>query len=122
MTSLSPKVTQHMFVVGGDRKSSEAEEHAARGRSRTSSVSDEGGFNEPSPEVVARLRPADYRDPHPPLTSDIRDAERARSDPDTLSVLQQVNALWNILAGFWWFDDNTFSSFVCLGQGFPIFS
>ncbi|CAH0729610.1 unnamed protein product, partial [Brenthis ino] len=75
--------------VGGGRKSSETEDVAGRGRSRASSVSDEGGFNEPSPEVVARLRPADYRDPHPPLTSDIRDAERARSDPDTLSVLQQ---------------------------------
>ncbi|XP_047534955.1 uncharacterized protein LOC125069490 isoform X3 [Vanessa atalanta] len=75
--------------VGGDRKSSETEEVASRVRSRTSSVSDEGGFNEPSPEVVARLKPADYRDPQPPLTSDIRDAERARSDPDTLSVLQQ---------------------------------
>ncbi|XP_063363568.1 uncharacterized protein LOC134652327 [Cydia amplana] len=77
----------------GDRKSSEAEESVRRGGSRASSVSDEGGFNEPSPEVVARLRPADYRDPAAPapapLTSDHRDAERARSDPDTLSVLQQ---------------------------------
>lgn len=80
--------------MGGGRKSSETEDVAGRGRSRTSSVSDEGGFNEPSPEVVARLRPADYRDPHPPLTSDIRDAERARSDPDTLSVLQQVNKMY----------------------------
>ncbi|XP_073947506.1 protein phosphatase 1 regulatory subunit spinophilin isoform X4 [Choristoneura fumiferana] len=70
----------------GDRKSSEPE--VARRGSRASSVSDEGGFNEPSPEVVARLRPADYREP-PPLTSDHRDAECARSDPDTLSVLQQ---------------------------------
>lgn len=75
--------------MGGDRKSSETEEAAGgpgRGRSRTSSVSDEGGFNEPSPEVVARLRPAEYREPPPPLTGDVRDA----SDPDTLSVLQQV--------------------------------
>ncbi|CAK1586328.1 unnamed protein product [Parnassius mnemosyne] len=53
---------------GGGRKSSEAEESGRR----ASSVSDEGGFNEPSPDVAA-LRPA----------------ERARSDPDTLSVLQQ---------------------------------
>ncbi|XP_052741859.1 uncharacterized protein LOC112044733 isoform X2 [Bicyclus anynana] len=75
-------------IVGGGRKSSESEEVTSRARSRASSVSDEGGFNEPSPEVVARLRPADYRDP-PALTPDIRDAERARSDPDTLSVLQQ---------------------------------
>ncbi|XP_039755374.1 uncharacterized protein LOC120630274 isoform X3 [Pararge aegeria] len=74
--------------VGGGRKSSESEEVTSRARSRASSVSDEGGFNEPSPEVVARLRPADYREP-PALTQDIRDAERARSDPDTLSVLQQ---------------------------------
>ncbi|XP_047993611.1 neurabin-1 isoform X3 [Leguminivora glycinivorella] len=77
----------------GDRKSSEAEEGVRRGGSRASSVSDEGGFNEPSPEVVARLRPADYREPPAPapapLTRDHRDAERARSDPDTLSVLQQ---------------------------------
>ncbi|XP_013171878.1 PREDICTED: uncharacterized protein LOC106120954, partial [Papilio xuthus] len=51
---------------GGGRKSSED------GVRRASSVSDEGGFNEPSPDVAA-LRPA----------------ERARSDPDTLSVLQQ---------------------------------
>lgn len=80
-----------MFPVGGGRKSSEAEETPVRGGSRASSVSDEGGFNEPSPEVVARLRPADYREPPPPpLTRDHRDAERARSDPDTLSVLQQV--------------------------------
>ncbi|XP_037294677.1 uncharacterized protein LOC115444413 isoform X2 [Manduca sexta] len=78
--------------VGGCRKSSEAETEepvGRRGGSRASSVSDEGGFNEPSPEVVARLRPAEYRDPPPPLTTDHRDAERARSDPDTLSVLQQ---------------------------------
>nr|XP_049706915.1 uncharacterized protein LOC110370193 isoform X2 [Helicoverpa armigera] len=78
--------------AGGGRKSSEAEETPRRSGSRASSVSDEGGFNEPSPEVVARLRPADYREPPPPappLTRDIRDAERARSDPDTLSVLQQ---------------------------------
>ncbi|KAJ0178399.1 hypothetical protein K1T71_006222 [Dendrolimus kikuchii] len=76
--------------VGGDRKSSEAEETPPRrGGSRASSVSDEGGFNEPSPEVVARLRPADYREPPPPLTRDYRDAEHARSDPDTLSVQQQ---------------------------------
>ncbi|XP_075978864.1 protein phosphatase 1 regulatory subunit spinophilin isoform X2 [Anticarsia gemmatalis] len=79
--------------AGGGRKSSEAEETPPRrSGSRASSVSDEGGFNEPSPEVVARLRPADYREPPPPappLTRDIRDAERARSDPDTLSVLQQ---------------------------------
>ncbi|XP_068618172.1 uncharacterized protein Spn isoform X2 [Battus philenor] len=53
---------------GGGRKSSETEESARR----ASSVSDEGGFNEPSPDVAA-LRPS----------------ERARSDPDTLSVLQQ---------------------------------
>lgn len=80
-------------TAGGGRKSSEAEETPRRSGSRASSVSDEGGFNEPSPEVVARLRPADYREPPPPpppLTRDIRDAERARSDPDTLSVLQQV--------------------------------
>ncbi|CAG4950580.1 unnamed protein product [Colias eurytheme] len=75
--------------LGGGRKSSEADEVTGRTRSRTPSVSDEGGFNEPSPEVVARLRPAEYREPPPPLTRDIRDAERARSDPDTLSVLQQ---------------------------------
>ncbi|XP_022129059.2 neurabin-1 isoform X1 [Pieris rapae] len=74
--------------LGGGRKSSEADE-TARTRSRTPSVSDEGGFNEPSPEVVARLRPAEYREPPLPLTRDIRDAERARSDPDTLSVQQQ---------------------------------
>lgn len=54
--------------AGGGRKSSTEE-----GVRRASSVSDEGGFNEPSPDVAA-LRPA----------------ERARSDPDTLSVLQQV--------------------------------
>ncbi|XP_069359172.1 neurabin-1 isoform X6 [Maniola hyperantus] len=75
-------------IAGGGRKSSESEEVTGRVRSRASSVSDEGGFNEPSPEVVARLRPAEYREP-PALTQDIRDAERARSDPDTLSVLQQ---------------------------------
>ncbi|CAK1556131.1 unnamed protein product [Leptosia nina] len=75
--------------LGGGGKSSEADEVTARARSRTSSVSDEGGFNEPSPEVMARLRPAEYRDPPLPLTRDIRDAERARSDPDTLSVQQQ---------------------------------
>ncbi|KAL4715876.1 hypothetical protein ACJJTC_014608 [Scirpophaga incertulas] len=75
--------------LGGGRKSSEAEETPKRSGSRASSVSDEGGFNEPSPEVVARLRPADYREPPPPLTRDHRDAERARSDPDTISVLQQ---------------------------------
>ncbi|XP_060802559.1 uncharacterized protein LOC106135031 isoform X2 [Amyelois transitella] len=75
--------------VGGGRKSSEAEETPRRAGSRASSVSDEGGFNEPSPEVVARLRPADYRSPTAPLTRDHRDGERARSDPDTLSVLQQ---------------------------------
>ncbi|KAJ8716233.1 hypothetical protein PYW08_013518 [Mythimna loreyi] len=78
--------------AGGGRKSSEAEETPRRSGSRASSVSDEGGFNEPSPEVVARLRPAEYREPPPPappLSTDIRDAERARSDPDTLSVLQQ---------------------------------
>ncbi|XP_041987588.1 uncharacterized protein LOC121739283 isoform X3 [Aricia agestis] len=50
-------------------------EEEVRGRSRGSSVSDEGGFNEPSPEVVARLRPADYRAP--------------RDEGDTLSVMQQ---------------------------------
>ncbi|CAG9793768.1 unnamed protein product [Diatraea saccharalis] len=78
-------------LVGGGRKSSETEEPTRRSGSRASSVSDEGGFNEPSPEVVARLRPADYREPPPPppLTRDHRDNERARSDPDTLSVLQQ---------------------------------
>lgn len=79
--------------ASGGHKPSEAEETPPRRTaSRASSVSDEGGFNEPSPEVVARLRPADYREPPPPappLTKDIRDAERARSDPDTLSVLQQ---------------------------------
>ncbi|CAF4866054.1 unnamed protein product [Pieris macdunnoughi] len=74
--------------LGGGRKSSDPDE-TARTRSRTPSVSDEGGFNEPSPEVVARLRPAEYREPPLPLTRDIRDAERARSDPDTLSVQQQ---------------------------------
>lgn len=80
--------------VSGERKSSEAEEGrrggSGGGGSRTSSVSDEGGFNEPSPEVVARLRPADYREPAPLLTRDHRDHERARSDPDTLSAAQQV--------------------------------
>ncbi|KPJ12294.1 Neurabin-1 [Papilio machaon] len=54
-------------IAGGGRKSSPEE-----GVRRASSVSDEGGFNEPSPDVAA-LRPS----------------ERARSDPDTLSVLQQ---------------------------------
>lgn len=76
-------------LVGGGRKSSETEETPRRTGSEASSVSDEGGFNEPSPEVVARLRPADYRSP-PALTLEHRDHERARSDPDTLSVLQQV--------------------------------
>ncbi|XP_026316881.1 uncharacterized protein LOC113227983 [Hyposmocoma kahamanoa] len=81
-------------LVSGERKSSEAEEGrrggSGGGGSRTSSVSDEGGFNEPSPEVVARLRPADYREPPPVLTRDHRDHERARSDPDTLSAAQQM--------------------------------
>ncbi|XP_047993610.1 neurabin-2 isoform X2 [Leguminivora glycinivorella] len=89
----SPTVLSSPVPPVGDRKSSEAEEGVRRGGSRASSVSDEGGFNEPSPEVVARLRPADYREPPAPapapLTRDHRDAERARSDPDTLSVLQQ---------------------------------
>ncbi|XP_063623330.1 uncharacterized protein LOC134795421 [Cydia splendana] len=87
----SPTVLSSPVPPVGDRKSSEAEESGRRGGSRASSVSDEGGFNEPSPEVVARLRPADYREPPAPapLTQDHRDAERARSDPDTLSVLQQ---------------------------------
>lgn len=78
--------------MGGGRKSSETEETPPRrGGSRASSVSDEGGFNEPSPEVVARLKPADYRDTAASLTADQRDDERARSDADTLSVLQQVH-------------------------------
>lgn len=71
--------------AGGGRKSSSAEDSSRRAGSRASTGSDEGGFNEPSPEVVARLRPAEYREdepPQPPLA-------RARSDPDTLSVLQQ---------------------------------
>ncbi|KAL0872082.1 hypothetical protein ABMA27_004505 [Loxostege sticticalis] len=89
-SSPPPSLHTSPSPVGGGRKSSEAEETPVRGGSRASSVSDEGGFNEPSPEVVARLRPADYREPPPPpLTRDHRDAERARSDPDTLSVLQQ---------------------------------
>ncbi|CAH0694247.1 unnamed protein product [Spodoptera exigua] len=90
--SSPPSLQASPSPAGGGRKSSEAEEIPRRSGSRASSVSDEGGFNEPSPEVVARLRPADYREPPPPappLTKDIRDAERARSDPDTLSVLQQ---------------------------------
>ncbi|XP_050563853.1 uncharacterized protein LOC118272816 isoform X6 [Spodoptera frugiperda] len=90
--SSPPSLQASPSPAGGGRKSSEAEEIPRRSGSRASSVSDEGGFNEPSPEVVARLRPADYREPPPPappLTRDIRDAERARSDPDTLSVLQQ---------------------------------
>ncbi|XP_069359167.1 uncharacterized protein Spn isoform X2 [Maniola hyperantus] len=86
--SSSPAPASPSQAAGGGRKSSESEEVTGRVRSRASSVSDEGGFNEPSPEVVARLRPAEYREP-PALTQDIRDAERARSDPDTLSVLQQ---------------------------------
>ncbi|XP_028177968.1 serine/arginine repetitive matrix protein 1-like [Ostrinia furnacalis] len=90
-SSPPPSLHTSPSPVGGgrNRKSSEAEETPVRGGSRASSVSDEGGFNEPSPGVVARLRPADYREPPPPLTRDHRDAERARSDPDTLSVLQQ---------------------------------
>ncbi|RVE54095.1 hypothetical protein evm_001218 [Chilo suppressalis] len=89
-SSTPPSVHTSPSPLGGGRKSSEAEEGVRRSGSRASSVSDEGGFNEPSPEVVARLRPADYREPPPPpLTRDHRDAERARSDPDTLSVLQQ---------------------------------
>ncbi|XP_049874712.1 uncharacterized protein LOC126372848 isoform X2 [Pectinophora gossypiella] len=88
--SSSPPVTTSPSPVGGGRKSSEAEEGVRRGRgSRASSVSDEGGFNEPSPEVVARLRPADYREPAPALTRDHRDADRASSDPDTLSAAHQ---------------------------------
>ncbi|KAM3966188.1 protein phosphatase 1 regulatory subunit spinophilin [Aphomia sociella] len=89
-SSPPPSLHTSPSPVSGGRKSSEAEETPRRPGSRASSVSDEGGFNEPSPEVVARLRPADYREPPPPpLTRDHRDAERARSDPDTLSVLQQ---------------------------------
>ncbi|XP_031768701.2 uncharacterized protein LOC113521486 isoform X3 [Galleria mellonella] len=89
-SSAPPSLHTSPSPVGGGRKSSEAEETPRRPGSRASSVSDEGGFNEPSPEVVARLRPADYREPPPPpLTRDHRDAECARSDPDTLSVLQQ---------------------------------
>ncbi|CAB3259714.1 unnamed protein product, partial [Arctia plantaginis] len=92
-SSPPPSLQASPSPAGGGRKSSEAEETPPRrSGSRASSVSDEGGFNEPSPEVVARLRPAEYREPPspaPPLTTDIRDAERARSDPDTLSVLQQ---------------------------------
>ncbi|KOB75986.1 Neurabin-1 [Operophtera brumata] len=80
-------------TVGGGRKSSEAEETPPRrSGSRASSVSDEGGFNEPSPEVVARLRPPEHREPAPPLSPDTRDAEHTRSDPDTLSVQQQVRS------------------------------
>ncbi|GBP86894.1 hypothetical protein EVAR_53094_1 [Eumeta japonica] len=81
--------------VGGGRKSSDAdtEEISRRPESRGSTASDEGGFNEPSPEVVARLRPAEYREPAPPpLTSDHRDTECTKSDPDTLSVQQQASA------------------------------
>ncbi|CAG9087673.1 unnamed protein product [Plutella xylostella] len=82
--SAEPAPDASISPVGGG-KSPEAD----RG-SRASSVSDEeGGFNEPSPEVVACLRPAEYREEPTPLSQDHRDNERARSDPDTLSVLQQ---------------------------------
>ncbi|KAI5645498.1 hypothetical protein NE865_02585 [Phthorimaea operculella] len=87
----SPPLDASPSPVGGGRKSSEADESVPRrsGGSRASSVSDEGGFNEPSPEVVARLRPAEYRDLAPPLTRDHRHGERASSDPDTLSAAHQ---------------------------------
>ncbi|VVC96152.1 unnamed protein product [Leptidea sinapis] len=83
--SASPTPTSPTQLGGA--KSTDTDE-VGRVRSRTSSVSDEGGFNEPSPQVSASLKPADYREVLP-LTSDIRDADRARSDPDTLSVHQQ---------------------------------
>lgn len=48
----------------------------ARPVSRASTASDEGGFNEPSPEIRARLRPHG-------------DADMAKSEQDTLSAAQQ---------------------------------